>query len=134
MFWQVNFDHNPALSKLADRILHTLANSVPCERNFSSLNVLHSKLRNALTVERVDKLLYIQINRRTLRGEGLYRVLEDEDIEDEDIEDEDIEDEDIEDEIMEDAGEDTTFIGPAHTTEAEQGEDAPVEVSDDELV
>jgi hypothetical protein len=55
-------------------------------------------------------------------------------LEDEDIEDEDVEDEDTEDEIMEDAGEDATFVGPPYTTESEQGEDAPVEVSDDELV
>jgi hAT family C-terminal dimerisation region len=66
IFWQLHFDDNPALSKLADRILHTLANSVPCERNFSTMNFVHSLVRNRLTTERVDKLLYVQINRRTL--------------------------------------------------------------------
>ena len=45
--------------RVAKTLLHTQANSIPCERSFSALNVLHIKLRNALTVERVDKLLYI---------------------------------------------------------------------------
>jgi hypothetical protein len=39
MFWQLHFDDNNALAQLADRVLHTLANSVPCERAFSALNV-----------------------------------------------------------------------------------------------
>jgi hypothetical protein len=119
MFWQLHFNHNPALSKLADRILNTLANSVPYERNFSSLNILHTKLRNALTVERVDKLLYIQINRRTLRREGLFKILEEE--------------EDEED-IIGDTSEDTVFGSPAHITEAGQGEDAAIKLSEDDLV
>jgi len=62
MFWQLHFDDNNALAQLADRVLHTLANSVPCERAFSALNQLHTKTRNSLTPERVNKLLYIQIN------------------------------------------------------------------------
>jgi hypothetical protein len=33
---------------------------------FSSMNMPHSKSRNRLTVERVGKILYIQVNRRTL--------------------------------------------------------------------
>ena len=134
MFWQLHFDYNPALSQLADRILYILANSVPCERHFSSLNILHTKLRNALTVERVDKLLYIQINRRTLRREGLFKVLEQEEDEDDEDDKDDEDDEDDEDDTMEDTGEDATFGRPAHTTEAGQGEDAPIELSEDELV
>jgi hypothetical protein len=51
----------------------------------------------------VDKLLYIQINRRTLRREGLFKVEEEEDT---------------------DA--DTTTAGPAYTTEAAVVEDVSV--------
>ena len=51
---------------MATRLLHTLANSVPSERSFSSMNILHSKSRNRLTVERMSRMLYIQVNRRTL--------------------------------------------------------------------
>jgi hypothetical protein len=106
MFWQLHFDHNPALSKLADRILYTLANLIPCERSFSALNVLYTKLHNALTVERVDKLLYFQINRRTLRREAEFEVLE----------------EDEDDTMQETSG------------DVEQVEDAPGGFSEDELV
>jgi hypothetical protein len=77
MFWQLHFDDNIPLLKLADRLFYTLANSVPCERNFSSMNILHSKARSRLTMERINKLLYIQINRRTLRRDNKVRVLED---------------------------------------------------------
>ena len=56
--------------QLATRLLHTLANSIPSERSFSSMNILHSKSRNRLTVERVSKMLYIQVNRRTLGRVG----------------------------------------------------------------
>jgi hypothetical protein len=46
------------------------------------MNILHSKSRNRLTPERVDKLLYIQINCRTLRRDPQFSVLESDDEED----------------------------------------------------
>jgi len=118
LFWQLHFDDNNALSKLADRVLHTLANSVPCERHFSALNLVHSKTRNALLPERVDKLLYIQINRRTLRREGLLPILEEEE---------------EENDLITDAREDAINVRPAYTTEAQSAEDAPVDGSRDKL-
>ena len=42
------------------------------------MNVVHSKIRNRLTPERVDKLLYIQINRRTLNHDIIVKDREDE--------------------------------------------------------
>jgi len=33
------------------------------------MNILHSKNRNRLTPTRIDRLLYVQVNRRTLRRE-----------------------------------------------------------------
>jgi hypothetical protein len=62
----MHWDHNNHLAKLATRVFHTLANEVPSERVFSAMKTLHSKTRNRLTEERVDKLLFIQINLRTL--------------------------------------------------------------------
>jgi hAT family C-terminal dimerisation region len=106
------------LSQLADRVLHILANSVLCERAFSALNQLYTKTRNALTPERVDKLLYIQINSRTLRRDTL-------------VEDEDKEEED---DLVVDGEEDATFVGPAYTEEALSGPDNLAEGSQDELV
>jgi hypothetical protein len=70
LFWQMHYDDSKELYLLATRLLHTLANSVPSERSFSSMNILHSKSRNRLTVERVSKILYIQVNRRTLGRVG----------------------------------------------------------------
>ena len=70
LFWQMHYDDCEELYLLATRLLHTLANSVPSERSFSSMNILHSKSRNRLTVERVSKMLYIQVNRRTLGRVG----------------------------------------------------------------
>ena len=55
IFWQLHFDDSIPLSTLAHRLFYTLANSVPCKRNFSSMKVLHSKLRSRLTVERINK-------------------------------------------------------------------------------
>jgi hypothetical protein len=79
---------------------------VPCERAFSALNQLYIKTRNALTPERVNKLLYIQINSRTLRRDALAgKTLRDED-------------EDKEDDLVVDGEEDATFARPAHTNEA----------------
>jgi hAT family C-terminal dimerisation region len=80
---------------------------MPYERAFSALNQLYTKTRNTLTPERVDKLLYIQINSRTLK------VLP------EDKE----EDEEEEDDLVVDRDEDATFVRPAHTEEAPSGPD-----------
>jgi hypothetical protein len=125
-FWQLHFDDNNALSQLADRVLHTLANSVPCERAFSALNQLHTKTRNALTPERVDKLLYIQINSRTLRRDALVKELPEDEDEDEDEEEED--------DLVVDGDEDATFVRPAHTEEAPPAPDNLAEDSRDEFV
>jgi hypothetical protein len=122
MFWQLHFNDNNALAQLADRVLYTLANSIPCERAFSALNQLHTKTRNALTPERVNKLLYIQINSRTLRRDALVgKLLEDED-------------EDEEDDLVVYGEGDDTFARPAHTNEALSGPDGLAESSQDELL
>src|SRR5436305_10545624 len=68
LFWQMHYDDSKELYLLATRLLHTLANSVPSERSFSSMYILHSKSRNRSTVERVSKMLYIQVDRRTQGG------------------------------------------------------------------
>jgi hypothetical protein len=46
--------------------LTTIGNSVSSELAFSTMNYIHSKLRNRLSVERADKLQYIFINCRAL--------------------------------------------------------------------
>lgn len=54
------------LPHLARRLASTIANSVPSERAFSTMNLIHSKLRNRLLPDRVEKQIYIHINRRIL--------------------------------------------------------------------
>jgi len=93
---------------------------VPYERVFSALNLLYTKTRNALTPECVNKLLYIQINRRTLRREGFHEKEEEE--------------EEEEDDIITDTDDDAIFPSPSHTTEAQAGEGMPGEVSENELL
>jgi hAT family C-terminal dimerisation region len=111
MFWQLYFNNNNALSQLADRVLYILANSVLCERAFSALNQLYTKTRNALTPERVNKLLYIQINSRTLRRDASVKTLSKD------------EDEEEDDDLMVDGEEDATFVTAAYTEEAPPGSD-----------
>jgi hypothetical protein len=48
------------------RLFEIPANSVPSERAFSTMNLTHTSYRNRLTVENVDKICYIHINRRIL--------------------------------------------------------------------
>ena len=90
LFWQMHYDDCKELYQLATRLLPTLANSVPSERSFSSVNILHSKSRNQFTVERVSKMLYIQVNRRTLgRVSKPAAQLEEEELEITDDDDDD---------------------------------------------
>jgi hypothetical protein len=55
------------ISQLTYRLHTTLGSSVPSERVFSAMKLTHSRLCTTLTTERVDKLLYIQVNCRVLR-------------------------------------------------------------------
>jgi hAT family C-terminal dimerisation region len=75
MFWTSIKDDAPTLANLAIRILSTAANSVPSERAFSTMKLQHTKLRNRLLPSRVDKLVFIHINRRILT-EGPKRLYE----------------------------------------------------------
>jgi hypothetical protein len=77
-----------------------------CERAFSALNLLHIKTRNALTPERVNKLLYVQINSRTLRRDALVEKL---------FKDED---KNKEDDLVVDGEGDAIFARPDHIKEA----------------
>jgi hAT family C-terminal dimerisation region len=53
--------------KLVIRVFYILANEVSSERVFLAIKTLYLKTRNRLIEDRVDKLLFIQINLRTLR-------------------------------------------------------------------
>jgi hypothetical protein len=67
MFWQLHHNKSPILCDLTECVLHTLANLVSYERFFSFMAILHTNRRSKLSPEHVDKLLYFQINHRTLK-------------------------------------------------------------------
>lgn len=48
------------LVRLAIRILSVIANSAGCERLFSAMGLLHTKTRNRLNLDRVQKSVYLK--------------------------------------------------------------------------
>jgi len=66
-FWISAINQSKALGILANRLFSAPANSVPSERSFSTQNYLHSKTRNRLKPDEVDKLIYIYMNSRVFR-------------------------------------------------------------------
>ena len=58
--------HSILLGKLGVRIFSTSCNSVASERAFSTQNLIHTKSRNHLKSEKVNKLTYIYTNARVL--------------------------------------------------------------------
>jgi hypothetical protein len=71
-FWK-SYLHDEAhwvLAQLAIRIFTAIANSVASERAFSAMNLIHTKLRNRLGVEKANKLIYIYMNQRVLDKNG----------------------------------------------------------------
>jgi hAT family C-terminal dimerisation region len=66
-FWISALIRATALAKLGNRIFQCPANSIPSERAFSTQNFIHSKIRNRLNPEHVDKLTYIYMNSHVFR-------------------------------------------------------------------
>jgi hypothetical protein len=55
------------LAPFAEKLMKICVNSVVSERVWSAMNYIHSKSQNSLSVETVDKLIYIYINIQTLQ-------------------------------------------------------------------
>ena len=68
VFWLTQMSYTTLLGKLAVRVFSTPANSVSSERSFSTQNYIHTNTRNALQSDKVDKLIYMYMNERTLRS------------------------------------------------------------------
>ena len=60
----------PDLAAYAMRLSTTTANTVTPERSFSALKLIQTRLRNKLTLERLNQLLFIYFNARPLSQEG----------------------------------------------------------------
>ena len=61
-FWSHRSHVNPALAEYAIRLASTTANTTISERGFSSLQRIQTKLRSRLTSDRLDKLIFINMN------------------------------------------------------------------------
>ena len=61
-WWQSRGDRWPALQRLALQVFGMVASSAASERNFSTFGFIHSKPRNCLNEESVQKLVYIKTN------------------------------------------------------------------------
>ncbi|XP_077249199.1 uncharacterized protein LOC143888647 [Tasmannia lanceolata] len=63
--WWVLYGGNaPNLRKIAIKVLSQTASSSGCERNWSTFNLIHSKRRNRLGHENLQKLVYVHYNTR----------------------------------------------------------------------
>jgi len=63
-FWQSDGAAWPDLQKIALKVFTMSTSSAASERNFSTFGFVHSKLRNSLSIESVDKLVFIKTNYR----------------------------------------------------------------------
>jgi hypothetical protein len=67
-YWTINGPKNyPYLFKLAIRVFNFPASTASSERTFSTLNFIHSKLRNRLQNDKVNKLIYIKENAKVMK-------------------------------------------------------------------
>src|SRR5439155_527529 len=68
LFWLLMESHTKLIGRIACRIFATPTNSVASERSFSVQNVIKDKPRNSLQPKKVDKMVYIYMNKRVIRG------------------------------------------------------------------
>ena len=61
-FWTVDGKQWPLLRKIALNIFSMACSSASSERNFSTMGFIHTKLRNRLGKNKVEKLVYIKTN------------------------------------------------------------------------
>ncbi len=61
-FWKINCDEFKLIQPVALNLFTLAASSAESERNFSTMGFVHSKLRNSLKVDTVQKLVYIKSN------------------------------------------------------------------------
>jgi hypothetical protein len=79
LFWAFHQQAGcPELARFASILLTTIANSVPSERAWSTMNFIHTKQRNRLAVNTLNKLMFIYINQRSLRKHAIPELDEDE--------------------------------------------------------
>jgi hAT family C-terminal dimerisation region len=76
LFWRYLQASAPELSLFARKVLTVIANSVPLERAFSSMNYIRSKTRNRLDLVCADKLQFLHMNIRALSKQAYLKPSE----------------------------------------------------------
>jgi hypothetical protein len=66
-WWDLRKGKAPALAKVAMRLLSQVSSACACERNWSTYDFIHNKLRNRLDPARAEKLVFVHSNLRLLR-------------------------------------------------------------------
>ncbi|TVU12808.1 hypothetical protein EJB05_46468, partial [Eragrostis curvula] len=77
-WWAMFGRETPTLQRLAMRLVSQCCSSSGCERNWSTFALVHTKVRNRLTHQKLHKLVYVNYNLRIrLKEAGLYKPPED---------------------------------------------------------
>ncbi|GBG76192.1 hypothetical protein CBR_g21941 [Chara braunii] len=66
MWWELHGGKEPRLQTIAKRVLGMWSTASPCERNWSTHDFIHTKRRNRLSAESVEKLVFIHWNLQLL--------------------------------------------------------------------
>ena len=75
--WWLNYGESaPILRKVAIKVLSQTTTPSNCERNWSTFSLIHTKVRNRLTMQKLNKLVYIHYNIK-LRNRQRRREFED---------------------------------------------------------
>ncbi|GBG70784.1 hypothetical protein CBR_g8082 [Chara braunii] len=66
-WWLTYGKRHPALTKIVVKVLSMWTTASPCERNWSTFDLIHSKRRNLLSPENLEMLVFIHRNKKLLR-------------------------------------------------------------------
>jgi hypothetical protein len=77
-WWAMFGGDTPSLQGIALRLVSQCCSSSGCERNWSTLALIHTKVCNWLSYKKLHKLVYVNYNLRIrLRQDGMYQREED---------------------------------------------------------
>lgn len=68
VYWKLAKSGHPSLAELAQEHTHVPASSASLERLFSNWGYVHDKVRNRLTIDKSEKLIYIYYSHRVTRS------------------------------------------------------------------
>jgi hypothetical protein len=75
-YWQTDGIVWPELQSVCLRLFSLATSTASCERNFSAHGFVHSKLRNSLSQQKVEKLVYIRNNFTQFHDSAFYQKVD----------------------------------------------------------